>query len=155
MWIFGYGSLMWDNWEKNYDGRKVDRAILKDYRRSFNKSSVVNWGSSNNGCPTLGLENEQGFECIGVAFEFDDSHRDSIISMLRRREGSSFELKELNVTLPDGSDVLAITPVNKLNANTYIGDITIKKRAEMAKVAKGKEGSCIDYIKKYVIGCEV
>ena len=147
MWVFGFGSLMWDNWETKYNGTKIDRAILKDFRRSFNKSSLVNWGSRSNGCPTLGLEPEEGSECMGAAFKFQDELRDEILTMLRKREGTSFELKELNITLPDSTEVSAITPVNRHDAKTYIGKITLENRAEMAKEAKGKDGLCIDYIK--------
>ena len=41
MWVFGYGSLMCDDgWETAYGGSRVDRAVLMEHRRSFNKKSV-------------------------------------------------------------------------------------------------------------------
>ena len=45
MWIFGYGSLMWDGWEATFDCKRKERAVLKGYARSFTKASVKNWGS--------------------------------------------------------------------------------------------------------------
>jgi cation transport regulator ChaC len=44
MWVFGYGSLMWDGWEQALGGQRADGAVLPDYRRSFNKKSTRNWG---------------------------------------------------------------------------------------------------------------
>ncbi|RVQ67534.1 hypothetical protein EKN06_06125 [Croceicoccus ponticola] len=45
MWVFGYGSLMWDNWQTSYGGANGVLATLKGYERSFNKASKVNWGA--------------------------------------------------------------------------------------------------------------
>jgi cation transport regulator ChaC len=40
MWVSGYGSLMWDGWEK-LNGTRDDGAVLRGFRRSFNKASSV------------------------------------------------------------------------------------------------------------------
>lgn len=146
MWVFGYGSLMCDGWEKEFQGRKYVRAKLNNYRRNFNKSSIRNWGSHEKPGPTLGLEEQIGAECIGCAFEFEGDNNESVISSLREREGKSFELIKLNVVLEDGRIVKALTPIDKHNAGTYIGNLSIEERAEMAKVAKGTHGSCFNYI---------
>ncbi len=70
IWVFGYGSLMWDNWEEKFGGNKHPRAVLHGYSRAFNKKSVKNWGSSEIPGPTLGLEEEDDAQCVGIAFEF-------------------------------------------------------------------------------------
>lgn len=69
MWVFGYGSLMWDGWEQPFGGTHVDGAVLADYRRSCNKKSTRNWGTSVAPGPTLGLEPAQNAICTGTAFE--------------------------------------------------------------------------------------
>jgi len=101
MWVFGYGSLMWDSWEVAVGGVRVDRATLAGYRRSFNKKSVVNWGTSESPAPTLGLEPSQSMNCVGTAFEFPDDQSVAIASLLTDREGISFILVELPVRLPE------------------------------------------------------
>ncbi len=148
MWVFGYGSLMWDNWENQFQGIKHSKAKLNGYQRNFNKASTRNWGSPQNPCPTLGLEKIDESTCVGCAFEFDDNYQTSIMKELRRREGTTtFQLVELDVELKDGKIVRAITPVNKQN-NTYLGNLTVEDRAENARVAVGTDGNCVDYIDK-------
>ncbi len=147
MWVFGYGSLMWDGWESSLGGSRVNRAVLVGYRRSFNKKSVRNWGTPEAPAPTLGLEPDEKANCIGTAFEFPNAQRIAVEDLLRDREGKSFALVELPVRLPGGREVLALTPVNDRRKQTYIGGIPIPKRVTMAITATGTRGACLDYIR--------
>lgn len=148
MWVFGYGSLMWDGWEQALAGQRVDRAVLPDYRRSFNKKSTRNWGTPVVPGPTLGLERSVGGSCIGTAFAFLDDQRPAIEGLLREREGPSFVLAELQVHLPDGREVQAITPVNNRRSRTYIGNVQIGERAAMARTARRENGDRADYVRR-------
>ena len=55
MWVFAYGSLMWDDWEKEFSGRRQDGVVLNHFKRAFTKKSLLNWGTRERPCPTLGL----------------------------------------------------------------------------------------------------
>jgi cation transport regulator ChaC/energy-coupling factor transporter ATP-binding protein EcfA2 len=147
MWVFGYGSLMWDGWEQTSGGLRVDHAVLLNHRRSFNKKSVTNWGTSEAPAPTLGLEPGHAFSCVGTAFEFSDERRTAVETLLREREGPSFALVELTVRLPGGREVLAVTPVNDRSKPTYVGHIAVEERAIMARAATGTSGTCLDYVR--------
>lgn len=147
MWVFGYGSLMWDGWERALGGTRVDRAFLSNHRRSFNKKSVRNWGTPATPAPTLGLEPAPNVNCSGTAFKFLDEQRTSVVNLLRNREGESFALVEIPVRLPDGRQVSALTPVNDRNASTYMGAIPLAERALMARIARGTNGTCLDYVR--------
>jgi len=148
MWVFGYGSLMWDGWEQRFGGRRVDRARLMGYRRSFNKKSVTNWGTSGAPAPTLGLAPCQNAECTGTGFEFPEEQRTAVENFLRVREGSSFTLDDLPVRLPDGEEIRAVTAVNDRTKSTYIGNIPMAQRVDMARTARGTSGACADYIRE-------
>ena len=62
MWIFGYGSLMFDGWEA-FCGC-IDRkwADLPGYRRSFNKKSVESRGTREVPGLTLNLVRAAGLK---------------------------------------------------------------------------------------------
>jgi cation transport protein ChaC len=150
MWVFGYGSLMHDGWEidpsNNFQGIKHTNAKLNGYERDFNKASIANWGTRQNPCPTLGLNQVDGATCIGCAFEFDDTYEDSIMSYLQNRERAGFQLLKLDVELENGQVVQAVTPVNLQNHESYIGNLTIETRAQSVANAAGTSGSCVAYI---------
>src|SRR5215472_13444781 len=88
MWIFGYGSLMFDKWESSYGCLRREWVDLAGYRRVFNKKSVKNWGTPNRPGLTLNLEKLDTGTCRGVAFEFSDavvSNR-AMLNYLSKRE---------------------------------------------------------------------
>ena len=88
MWVFGYGSLMWDHWETQFGCLRSLVAVLPGYQRVFNKASVRNWGTPAVPGPTLNImPSDQA--CRGIAFEFPDRAAGAIDAYLRRREGPS------------------------------------------------------------------
>jgi glutathione-specific gamma-glutamylcyclotransferase len=147
MWIFAYGSLMWDGWERSFGATRIDGAVLANHRRSFNKKSVSNWGTPSAPCPTLGLEPATGVDCIGTAFELPEEQRTAVERWLIRREGKSFALIGMSVRLPDGRDVCALTPVNDRTKSTYLGEVPLEERAKLARTARGRSGGCADYVR--------
>lgn len=138
---------MWDGWEQAHGGGRSDGALLRGYRRSFNKKSVRNWGTSTAPGPTLGLEQDEAGTCIGTAFEFTDDRREALLRELQRREGRSFTLPMLAVLLADGRTVNALVPMNDRAHSTYIGDVPIAERVAMARIARGSSGACADYVR--------
>jgi cation transport regulator ChaC len=66
MWIFGYGSLMFDGWEAAHGCIDRQRADLPGYRRSFNKKSVESRGTPKLPGLTLNLAPAEFATCRGV-----------------------------------------------------------------------------------------
>lgn len=62
---------MWDNWESGYGCSRKCIAVLRGYRRTFNKASTHNRGIKNAPSPTLNLETE----AAGHAREWRSSSR--------------------------------------------------------------------------------
>lgn len=147
MWVFGYGSLMWDGWEKEYGCDGGELATLDGFRRDFNKASVRNWGSKGNPGPTLGLIPDARARCVGLAFDLPDTERHRALRAIKSREGSAFVLEERAVELESGSRVTALVSVNDMSARAYIGDLSIEDRIQMAATATGSSGMCMDYVR--------
>jgi len=154
MWVFGYGSLMWDSWETKFQGTNQGKARLKGYHRSFNKKSTSNWGTSDAPCPTLGLERSSEAECVGLVFEFNDNQRKSIEAKLKKREGKSFQLVEIEVELESGQKVMALTSINQPKMITYINNTDLNEMIDMAKKTSGNKGSCLEYIQNIYMKCK-
>ena len=104
MWVFGYGSLMWDRWEAEWGCLRRMTGELQGYARSFNKRSVRNWGTRLCPGPTLNLITSES-SCLGIAFEFPEAHRADILAYLVEREGKNFTLNERRIVLEDGTAV--------------------------------------------------
>jgi cation transport protein ChaC len=146
MWIFGYGSLMWDNWESGYGCSRKCIALLRGYRRTFNKASTHNRGTKKAPCPTLNLEKEAAGKCKGMAFAFPDERRGDVLAYLGKREGADFQLELLSVRLDDDTEVQAHVPV--YHGKNLISSAGLKEKAAMVRNARGTESSCEDYVKE-------
>jgi glutathione-specific gamma-glutamylcyclotransferase len=145
MWVFGYGSLMWDGWEARWSCLRQSVATLHGYSRAFNKPSVRNWGSSAAPCPTLNVEKHEGGVCVGVAFQFSDDLREAVLGYLGRREGEGFSFPKLDVLLEDGIQKEAYVAVYEGKDLIQMGGSG--EKAALARCAVGRRGSCVDYVR--------
>jgi glutathione-specific gamma-glutamylcyclotransferase len=153
-YIFGYGSLMW---RPDFDyTQKFEGAVLLNYHREYNKKSTVEWGTSANPAPTMGLEN--GGQCAGVCFQVDDNQLKVALNKLKKREGKTFA--DSFTGNPQGNvkigrqTVKAYFPLNKRNKTYIPPSVSLEKRAEMVMVAKGKSGTGIEYVRKNLFDLE-
>lgn len=144
MWVFGYGSLMWDNWETKRGCLRRVLADLPGYCRRFNKASVKNWGTIIAPGPTLNLIKNDVGVCRGVAFEFPDAQKADILVYLKDREGNAFPLHELSVRLIDQSEVSAFVPI--YSGKNVIEGRTLEEVAAMVLTASGTDGKCVAYV---------
>jgi cation transport protein ChaC len=143
IWIFGYGSLMWDRWEEAHDCLRKELADLRNFHRAFNKLSVRNWGAKENPAPTLNLVQECSSNCRGMAFEFPESKRSEIMKVLRKREGG-FEFSELSVHLISGNQVEASVPIYR--GRNIAREISDHDLVLMAAKARGGDGTGVEYV---------
>lgn len=142
MWLFGFGSLMWDGWETRYGCLRRLQADLPGQTRIFNKKSLERWGT--HARPGLVLNLHAGDTCRGVAFEFDDAASSNITTYLNERETCT--ATEFPVRLPDASEVAALTYIYD-GPRLIDQGLTLHERATMIIEAKGVAGSSFEYIR--------
>jgi glutathione-specific gamma-glutamylcyclotransferase len=146
VWVFGFGSLTFDGWQSEFGCAGSQRATLRGYRRTFNKKSVVNWGTKENPGITLNLEPFDGASCEGAAFEFPDNDKIPVLlRALRKREAC--DPTDLQVLLADGRSVDAKVYIYE-GVNPLGSTISTAKKAEMILKARGTSGSALDYVRR-------
>lgn len=143
MWIFGYGSLMYDGWQREFDCLEVTKAELLGFARVFNKKSTVNWGSHAAPGPTLNVAAAPGGVCTGMAFRFDDHLTEAVLAKLAIREGKNFDLTPLDIQCPIGT-VQAFVPLYQ--GKNLFATTAPTELAAFALNATGTSGRCRDYI---------
>jgi cation transport protein ChaC len=145
MWIFGYGSLMFDGWEavRGCTGRKW--ANLPGYRRSFNKKSVESRGTREAPGLTLNLVRAAGHMCRGITFAFEDDDRaPEMLLDLQKREAC--KPRALAVQLEDGRTVTAQVFIYE-GRNLIADSMPLADKAAMVAKAAGIRGSNFDYVR--------
>lgn len=108
MWVFGYGSLLWN---PGFEPVEQVRADLPGYKRSFCMLSVHHRGTEKNPGLVLALdETEVGAYCAGMALRASETQAEQILKYLRTRElvSSAYEEKWIDLKLVDGRNVRAV-----------------------------------------------
>ena len=107
VWIFAYGSLMWD---PDFDFEEVRTALLRGYHRAFCVRSEVYRGTPEH--PGLSLGLDRGGSCRGLAFRIADANRDETTAYLEKRE--------LVEDIYSWRRVKLTTAVGRIDAYTFI-----------------------------------
>ena len=130
LWVFGYGSLMW-NPEFPYAERR--QALLRGYHRRFCVYSHRYRGTPDRPGLVLGLD--RGGSCRGIAFRVEPPHVNSTIDLLWDREMVSgvYAPKIIKVTT-DGGRIPACAFV----ADARTGNIAANWDRLMSSGSSGK-----------------
>ena len=145
LWVFGYGSLMWD------PGFPVaERAIarLSDYERSFCMRSIHHRGTAERPGLVLALDAVPGEACEGIAFRVTDGAAEATLAYLRERELISYAYREERhqVTLRDGRQLAALTYVVDAAHPQYCGGLSLEAQAQIIARAHGGRGPNAEYL---------
>lgn len=145
LWVFGYGSLMW-NPGFAYEERCGARLI--GAHRSLCVLSVHWRGTPERPGLVLGLD--QGGSCLGVAFRIAPDRREATIAYLREREQVTHIYRESTrrVWLKDGSErtVPALTYLVDRSHPQYAGGLDRDARLRLVRAGHGVGGPNPDYV---------
>jgi cation transport protein ChaC len=149
VWVFGYGSLIW-NPIIHHDDRRV--AVLEGFHRAFCLGTPAGRGTPDNPGLVLGLT--AGGMCEGVAFHVAEADLAGELDLLWRREMLADGYDARWVTLRDqGSDgersggrFPAIGFVVNHKATFYAGDLPEEETVRRLATARGELGSSAEYL---------
>ena len=145
MWVFGYGSLLWN---PGFEYEQSTLATLMGYHRSFCMRSIHHRGTPEAPGLVLALDERPGSVCNGLALLVPAATRQQTLSYLRERElvSSAYVEKMLSITLSDGRVVPALTYVVDPEHVQYCGTLTKEEQAEIISGAVGGRGDNSEYL---------
>ena len=145
LWVFGYGSLLWN---PGFDVAHSEVATLDGYARSFCMRSIHHRGTEDDPGLVLALDETAGAQCEGLALAVADGHEGRTLDMLREREliSSAYLEKNLAVTLASGASVSAVTYVIDAVHDQYCGGLALETQAQIIAKAVGDRGPNTEYL---------
>lgn len=145
IWIFGYGSLIWN---PGFEYETMQRARLTGFKRAFCMWSIHYRGNKQTPGLVLGLDPAESVECEGVAYFVDAQSAEKVHLYLRERELISYAYHERieALTLEDGQQVPAVCYIVDPNHSQYAGGLSLQEQAKVISSASGSAGPNIEYL---------
>jgi cation transport protein ChaC len=145
MWVFGYGSLLWN---PGFEVAEQVVARLPGYARSFCMSSIHHRGTEEVPGLVLALDEVRGAACEGVALRAAPGTENETLIYLREREliSSAYVEKMLTLDLVDGRQVDAVTYVIDPHHVQYCGGMPLEEQARIIARAVGGRGPNTEYL---------
>ncbi|MBS1256409.1 MAG: Glutathione-specific gamma-glutamylcyclotransferase [Deltaproteobacteria bacterium] len=146
VWVFGYGSLMW-----NPDFKLADKrtGIVSGYHRRLCLKSIVYRGTPDYHGLVFGLD--KGGSCQGMAYRIATENIHSELQIIWEREMFAETYIPTWVSVKsDWETVSAITFVINQEHEHYLPDLELEEIAERVVKAEGTCGTCHDYVQNTV-----
>jgi len=143
LWIYSYGSLMWD---PGFHFAEVRLADVEGYQRRFTLKINLGRGSQDYPALMLSLEPQQG-RCHGLAFRIAASSVHAETAILWRREmlRGGYAPAMVPMLTPQGPiDALAF--VSNPSHPSYVGELPFAETAAIIASGKGILGTNRDYL---------
>lgn len=144
LWIFGYGSLIW-NPALEYEAER--RCRIQNYQKKFCFWTTLGRGSVEQPGLMMGLV--EGGECNGVAYRIDIEKAPHELDILFRREMLSFVYKPIWVEascVDTGISFNTLTFVVDPESERYAGKLTQAETVHSIATAVGPLGRNCDYL---------
>jgi glutathione-specific gamma-glutamylcyclotransferase len=145
LWVFGYGSLMWD---PAIHFSEVRQAELAGHARRFSYKTMMGRGTPER--PALMLTLEPGAStCCGLVFRVPRALAAEESAMLWRREmvRGGYRPQRLPVHTPQGP-VQALAFLSNPAHPGYIGELPLAESAAIIAAAAGQLGRNRDYLRQ-------
>jgi len=143
IWIFGYGSLMW---QPGFDVVESQLADLAGYHRDLCILSYVFRGTPE--VPGLVMGLNPGGTCQGRAFRIEGDQKEQVMAYLHEREmiNNVYEPTWLDVSLEDGRMVSAYSFVAVQDHDQFVGHFNQDQEVQYILQGKGQGGTSLEYL---------
>ena len=146
IWVFAYGSLMWN---PGFPHLEVRRGRLYGFHRRFCIYSHVYRGTPERPGLVLGLD--RGGSCEGLAFRVPAGEASEVMDYLYERElvTEVYIPRWVRVATPDGEVRAASFVVDRAH-HQYTGELELEATAELIREGVGVSGPGIEYLRNTV-----
>jgi cation transport protein ChaC len=146
LWIFAYGSLIWD---PGFPFEEARPALLRGYHRAFCLYSMRYRGTPERPGLVLGLD--RGGACRGIAYRVAAARVEQVWGYLWEREmpSRSYHCRLLSIVVA-GRPVKARSFVVDRAHPSYAGKLDVARTAEIICDAHGQRGACLAYLENTV-----
>lgn len=148
IWIFGYGSLMW---QPDFSYIERQPGMLRGWHRAHALTSTVAWGSVER--PGLIITMLRGGDCFGMAYRIASGRWRQTNAYLRKRE-VAYRHVWVEVVTPKGK-INALTFTANPSNSRYIGKQPLVRSALMVVQGKGLKGTSVEYLDKTISALRV
>ncbi len=150
VWIFGYGSLMWD---PGFAFVEAAPALLRGYHRRVCVYSHRYRGTPERPGLVLGLD--RGGACKGIAYRVHRGEASTALHYLWEREmaNRTYRLRAVPLALPDGAAVTGQAFIVDRKHRSYAGRLSLEETARLILQGIGARGPCRQYLENTV--CEL
>ncbi len=146
IWVFGFGSLMWN---PAFDFAERRLATLHGYHRRY--CLWTHAGRATAETPGLILALEPGGCCHGEAFRIPRQQAEAELEIIWAREMVAMSYRPCWVTLNSRADpIRAITFASNRQESRYAGRLPVDRIAQTLARAQGPLGSATDYLERTV-----
>jgi cation transport protein ChaC len=144
LWIFAYGSLMWD---PRFPVAESRPARLNGYHRALSILSIANRGTPERPGLVVGLD--RGGSCLGRALKVAAADREETIAHLERRELSTdaYRPRTVPVIGDDERTMAALTFVARPGHPQHVRGLSAVDQARLIRQGVGPYGSSLDYLR--------
>lgn len=146
LWIFGYGSLMWD---PGFNHAESHPAVVHGYHRRFCIYSYNFRGTRAQPGLVLGLD--RGGACKGLVYRVPRRSADATLAYLWEREldGGAYRFRKLRARLARRTVEAYSCVVDRTHPH-YAAELALDDTARLICQGAGKRGLCLEYLEKTV-----
>jgi cation transport protein ChaC len=144
LWVFGYGSLMWN---PGFIFEERRGATIQGFHRAACIYSHFHRGTPERPGLVFGLDS--GGSCRGIAFRVAAQRRADTMDYLREREQVTLVYREkwVKAVLDDGRQISALTYVADRKHQQYAGKLSRDETLRLVRQGQGVSGANPDYFR--------